>query len=176
MEAIHGGVDWVLVRWLVYPLTFPMLLNVGRPVNKGRSCVPQGARQSFSGFLFCPRRHSSSFNTILKPEVDLPRDILWGRGVDPLLQDNGLSAGFKLLDGGEGRETTTMSLAVCRAGNRIYKVQREGSYGSVFIIVPKMARVENPGQGTMPGVGGRSRGALDIKTKSPNSYHVTNRA
>jgi hypothetical protein len=45
MEVIHGGVDWVIVRWLVYPLTFSMTMNVGRTVNKGRSCVSTGARQ-----------------------------------------------------------------------------------------------------------------------------------
>lgn len=42
MEVVHGGVDWVVARWLVYPLTFSMAMNVGRPVNKGRSCVSQG--------------------------------------------------------------------------------------------------------------------------------------
>lgn len=47
MDAIQEGVDWVLARWLVYPLTFLMLVNVGI-LNKGRSCLSDslGARQS----------------------------------------------------------------------------------------------------------------------------------
>lgn len=46
MEAIQEGIDWVLAGWLVYPLTFLVLLNVGS-VNKGRSCLSNspGARQ-----------------------------------------------------------------------------------------------------------------------------------